>query len=64
MHIIKRFRKKNGMTQTDFAKPLRVTCMAVSHWETGRRTMEPKTARLIELVHGISRKKLLPEIFG
>lgn len=35
---IKELRKKNGMTQTDLAKKLKVTKGTISTWETGSRT--------------------------
>ena len=44
---IAKLRKRNGLTQIEFAKKLHVTQSAVSHWESGR-TM-PDTTQLFNI---------------
>ncbi len=37
--VLKKHREKQGLYQSDVAKKLGVTSMAVSYWETGQRSM-------------------------
>ncbi len=61
-NIIKQLRKKNGLTQSDFARILRVTPQAVSKWERSQGypdiTMLPRIAECfgvsMDILFGIS----------
>ena len=44
---IAKLRKRNGLTQIEFAKKLHVTQSAVSHWESGRSM--PDTTQLFNI---------------
>lgn len=45
---IKRIRRKELMTQEDFAKEIGVSCITVTRWETGKAKPNLKTMRLID----------------
>ena len=54
-------RRKNGMTQEEFAAQLKVSRQAVSKWENG--TSDPSTSNLCALakLYGIPVEELLHE---
>lgn len=63
MQALKQLIDKHGSVRA-FAAAAGVSPQAVYFWLEGRRQMSAETAIRIERAVGVSRKKLLPEIFG
>ena len=58
---IRAYRKKNGLSQSDFASKLHVTKQAVSKWETGRGYPDSALIPEIAKVMGVSIDSLMGE---
>lgn len=58
---VKRFRDGR---QVDLARELGVSPQAVSQWVKGQRPVPPRIALQIELLTGVSRHSLRPDVFG
>jgi predicted transcriptional regulator len=53
---------KSGLSQTKFAKAIRVTQPAVSYWVNGKKSPRPRVVKRIQklLKHGVQRKTKKP----
>lgn len=62
---IPQYLRKEGLTQTEFARRLGVSSAAVSQWVNKARKISPRKAKLIEEATdgAIKRGDLLPEVF-
>lgn len=58
-NTIKEIRKKNNLTQEQFAKKLNVTYQAVSKWENGKSIPDIETLRLISSLYNIDLNVLI-----
>ena len=59
--LIKEYRNKQGLSQSEFAQKLHVTKQAVSKWETGRGTPDVSLIPIIAKELGISIDELMGE---
>lgn len=58
---IKRLREAKSMTQEDLAAALGITASAVSLWESGKRSMNVKTADQLAQALGVTLNDLMRE---
>ena len=59
---IKRYRKMRGLTQNDIALVMKVTCQAVSKWETGDCMPDITRLPLLAKAVGVSVDELLSDL--
>ncbi|MDR1263444.1 MAG: helix-turn-helix domain-containing protein, partial [Oscillospiraceae bacterium] len=52
-------RKKNNLSQEEFAEKLMITRQAVSRWETGETVPNTDTLKIISKIFGVSINALL-----
>lgn len=62
-HPVRQYREKEGLTQAQLAKKLRVSRAMVGLVETGDRDIDPAEVAHWEAITGIPREKLRPDIF-
>ena len=58
---IKRLREDAGITQDQLAQRMNVTHSAVSLWESGKRSMNVKTADRLAFILGVTLNDLLKD---
>ncbi len=51
---IRAIRKKEGLTQVEFAKRISMCVMSVKRWESGANKPSPLARKAIELVYGVA----------
>ena len=59
---IKRYRKMRGLTQNDIAEPLKISCQAISKWETGDCMPDITRLPLLAKALGVSVDELLSDL--
>lgn len=64
MEPLTKYREASGLSKKALAEKLGTSAGYVSDLINGRRRPSPAFANQIERLTGISRKELLPEIFG
>ena len=64
MNSFKKARLVAGLTQTELAKRLGVSCASVSQWENGNNLPSVKRLQTVAETLGTSVDKLLEEVAG
>jgi len=63
---LRAYRESKGLSPTEFAKQLGINVNTLRSYENGNRAIPAELAREVEIRTGgaITRRKLLPELFG
>jgi len=56
---LRELREKASLSQTDVAKYLKITRQAYNHYETGKRTPDPKAISELAMLFGVTTDYLL-----
>lgn len=63
-HPLSEYRKQAGLTQGELAKRLKVSRQLIGMIEAGERDVTPQKAKQWEMLTGIPRARLCPEVFA
>lgn len=62
-HVFVRYREKHDLSQQQLAERLEVSRQLIGLIENGDREISPRKAQKWELILGIPREELCPEVF-